>query len=113
MIDKLTLLTKLNIILSIQNTPIHLDLYPMINYSGIEIEKFVMWSKDEDFTNYDYNEIIKNATNRQKELTNDDITTGNFEILQCLKDNTVEKYSFEKYLQLYEENKDVLDRKDD
>ncbi|MCQ9640976.1 hypothetical protein MP478_16450 [Chryseobacterium sp. WG14] len=112
-IDKLALLSRLNIILAIQNTSIHLDISPMMNYSGIEIEKFVRWPKDVDFTDYDYTEIIKDATSQQKKLTSYDMASGNFEILQCLKNHTIDKYSFEKYLQLYEENKEILDMKYD
>lgn len=113
MTDKLELINKLNIILSIQNMPIHLDLYPMMNYSGLEIEKFVRWPLGEDFNKYTYDDILENNTYPQKELTSFNIMSSNFDILLCLKDKTIEKYSFNKCLQLYEENKKVLDRKDD
>lgn len=92
--------------------PKHLDLSPMMNNSGLDIEKFVKWPKTIDFTNYDYNDIIMNKTEPQRELTSNDMTSGNFEIL-CLSNKTIEMYSFEICLQLYEEYKDVLERKDD
>lgn len=113
MSEKLTLLNRLNLIFSVQNMPIHLDLSPMINYSGVEIEKFIRWPKGEDFKKYTYNDIIKNATYPQTKLTSEDIASGNFEILQCLNNNTIEISSFEKSLQLYEDYKYVLDIEND
>jgi len=107
--DKLTLLKRLNDILSVLNMKVNKDLHPMVNYSSKEIKKFVIWPIGVDFTKYAYNDIFKNDSIPQKELIITITPSENFEILQCLKGNIMEKYSFDKYLQLYDEYKNLLD----
>lgn len=108
--NKLSLFKNLNTILSIQIMPIHEDLTPMKNSSNVEIKKFIMWPVGVDFVEYDVKQIFNKSTIPQTKLTADHWNFGNFEILHYLANDIIEKYSFEKYIQLYEEHKNVLER---
>ncbi len=79
----------------------------MLNYRGIEIRRFVTWPKNVDFDSNDYilENIVSDYTDPQKEIEPSDLNSGNFQILECSKDNTFKIQSLDYCIDLYDNYK--------
>ena len=82
---------------------------PIFNSQDIEIRRFAIWPKNLAFDQFDYDilDIIIENTAPQKEITFTDLKIGNFEILECLQDNTCKIRTFDYCLDLYKRFKDI------